>query len=216
MLKVNYLFKNPALLQQALRHRSISSNNNECMEFLGDALLGLIVAEWVYHQHTSYTEGQLTQERVRYVANKSLAIVAYSLGLDKELHFCSSITQVTESMLAGSLEALIAAIYIDSNSFTTTRSLVIPWLVQLQEAVDTGGHPKSSLQIYLQERHLPLPVYRTLSEFQMGTKSKKCNMFRVQLTLTHLPQSWTLAAASVKEAHKQLAEKALGFLLHEA
>jgi len=185
------------------------------MEFLGDSLLGFIVSEWVYHKHASYTEGQLTQERVRYVANKSLAILAYSLGLDKQLQFCSSIARVTESMLAGSLEALIAAIYLDSQSFTTTRALVIPWLEQLREEVDISSHPKSALQIYLQERHLPLPIYSTLGEFRIGTKSKKLNMFRVQISLSHIHKSWILEGASVKEAQKHLAEKALGFLLHE-
>jgi ribonuclease III len=209
MLDIKYIFKNPNLMSQAMIHKSISAVNNERLEFLGDALLGSIIAEWLYIKYPDYTEGQMTLKRILYVCNKSLARLSYSLGIDKELRFCSSITKVTESMLAGTVEALIAAIYLDSQCFLIVRNTVMYWMKHFYIKEGIEGHPKSRLQVYLQERHLPLPIYTTISEFQNIKEGKKITMFKVQIKLSHLDKSWQVEESSVRQAHIVLAEKAL-------
>ena len=168
--RLNYIFRNPALLEAALTHRSVSgSRNNERLEFLGDAMLNAIIAQALYEAYPKACEGELSRLRATLVKGDTLASIAAELGLGEQL-----LLGVGEkksggfrrtSILADALEALLAAVYLDSD-FNTCR-LVIQRLFQSRfetlPPVEELKDAKTRLQEYLQARQQPLPVYTVQS-----------------------------------------------------
>ncbi len=151
----------------ALTHRSFDSQYNyERLEFLGDALLGVIVAETLFHRFPDYDEGQLTRMRASLVKEPTLAIVAKNLKLPEYL-----ILGVGErkgggrqraSILADAVESLIGAIYLDSGSFEVVKTTILPWFEALftqVEAQKVLKDAKSRLQELVQAYQIPLPRY---------------------------------------------------------
>lgn len=171
--KLGYQFGDCLLLTQALTHRSADPKQSyERLEFLGDALLGAIIAEYLYHTHTQLDEGRLTRLRASLVREESLAKIAHSLELSDHIVLGvgerKSGGRHRASILADVVEALIAGIYLDSGSFDTTRACVLAWYKELLAStpVDTvQKDAKSRLQEWLQAKRLPLPVY-TLTDTQ--------------------------------------------------
>lgn len=167
MRTLGYSFKNSELLQQALTHRSAGHRNNERLEFLGDSILNLIISQQLFYQFEYATEGELTRLRSQLVKGVTLAKVALDLKLD---HFLLlglgeklSGGHRRESILADTLEAIIAAIYLDSHmDMQVVRKCVLDWYaprlnnLSLKELVKD---PKSILQEWLQAHKQPLPVY---------------------------------------------------------
>ena len=164
---LSYVFKDENLLKLALTHRSVSGNhNNERLEFLGDSILGMIVAGYLYQQFPKEKEGRLTRLRANLVKQDSLAQIARHLKLGDYLHLGAGELKSggfrRESILADTLEAILGAIYLDSSSINVCRDCVLLWYGQrLQEVAQEAvlKDPKSRLQEYLQGRHLSLPVY---------------------------------------------------------
>ena len=165
--QMGYHFTNSNLPIMALMHRSFDSEHNyERLEFLGDALLGVIIAEALYLRYPDYNEGRLTRMRATLVREETLVIVAKQLKLSDYL-----ILGVGErkgggrqraSILADSVEALIGAIYLDSQSFDTVKNCVLTWFEALFEQVKEQKvlkDAKSRLQELLQAHQLPLPRY---------------------------------------------------------
>lgn len=165
--QMGYQFSNINLPILALTHRSYDSEYNyERLEFLGDALLGVVVAEALFLRHPSFDEGRLTRMRASLVREATLVIIAQNLKLSDYL-----ILGVGErkgggrhraSILADSVEALIGAIYLDSGSFETVKSCVLAWFSDLFEQVDEQKvlkDGKSRLQELLQAHQLALPRY---------------------------------------------------------
>lgn len=171
--RLGYRFGDPLLCKQALTHRSYHPKQSyERLEFLGDALLGAIIAEYLYHTHTQLDEGRLTRLRASLVREESLAKIAHSLELSDHIVLGvgerKSGGRHRASILADVVEALIAGIYLDSGSFDTTRACVLVWYKELLAStpVDTvQKDAKSRLQEWLQAKRLPLPVY-TLTDTQ--------------------------------------------------
>ena len=167
-------FNQPALLSQALTHSSFANENpdaaisNERLEFLGDAVLGLIVAENLYRDFTELTEGQMTKIRSYLVKQETLAQVAKSLNLGACLYLGrgeeNSGGQDKPANLARALEALIAALYLDQGS-AVTESVVLKLLApefQIALSEDNGDivtDYKSRLQEYLQAQSQSAPNY---------------------------------------------------------
>lgn len=154
-----------ALYEAALTHRSASGRNNERLEFLGDAVLNLLVAEMLYRGFPSSTEGDLSRLRARLVSEGPLAQVAQSLALGDELRLGSGELKTggfrRESILADALEALIGAVYLDLG-LEAARALVERLagpLVAALPAADELKDPKTRLQERLQGRGLALPTY---------------------------------------------------------
>jgi len=116
--QLGYRFKDPELLRQALTHRSAGSRNNERLEFLGDAILGFEVAENLYRQHPGATEGELSRARAQLVKRETLAAAARRLDLGNYLVLGAgelrSGGQNRDSILSDAVEAIIAAVYMDS------------------------------------------------------------------------------------------------------
>src|SRR5580693_3821777 len=156
-----------ALLETALTHRSADGPNNERLEFLGDAVLGMISAQYLFERFSDADEGALSRLRARVVSGESLAQLAAGLGLGELLALgqgeLKSGGYRRESILADALEALCGALYLDGG-LEAARLAVARWLESglPDEAEDLGElkDPKTRLQELLQARGLPLPRYR--------------------------------------------------------
>lgn len=158
----------PELVAQALTHRSAARFHNERMEFLGDAVLGLVVAEAMYARHDELREGALTRARARVVKRDSLATAARRIGLGQHLVLgpgeLRSGGRERDSILADALEALLGAIYL-ANGLQVARDAV---LKVLAPELSTAGQQsdkdsKTRLQEFLQGRGLNLPEYAVRS-----------------------------------------------------
>jgi len=158
-------FGNPELLRQALRHRSAGAPHNERMEFLGDALVNLIVAEALHARWPRADEGALTRARAALVRESSLAGIARSLDLGESLELGPGELKTgghrRDSILADALEALVAAVHLDAG-FDACRAVVLPWFEPAMAALAVGKvekDPKTRLQEWLQARQFERPEY---------------------------------------------------------
>jgi len=165
---LGYAFRRPGLLEEALTHRSASPRNNERLEFLGDALLNLVMAEYLFHRYPQASEGELSRLRATLVRGVALAELARSLKLGEELWLgqgeLRSGGPQRESILADALEAIFGAVYLDGG-LDACRALILHLyrneLTGLASASELKD-PKTRLQEYLQARQQPLPVYSVL------------------------------------------------------
>jgi ribonuclease-3 len=165
---VGYRFVRRSLLEQALTHRSAGSPNNERLEYLGDALLDLYVAEALYFRFEDADEGQLSRLRAGIVKKESLAAVARDLGLGNYLNLGAgelrSGGHARDSILADALEAVLAAAYLDGGMEAANRVMKALFEARIQ-AIDPEQllkDPKTRLQETLQARHQSLPEYGVL------------------------------------------------------
>ena len=166
--RLQHAFSHPELLQQALRHRSAGVPNNERLEFLGDALVNLVVAEALHARWPKADEGTLTRARAALVRESALASIARELQLGDRIELgpgeLKSGGHRRDSILADALEAVVAAIHLDAG-FETCRATVLPWFEPLVATLTTGKaekDPKTRLQEWLQGKQLPRPNYRLL------------------------------------------------------
>ncbi len=168
--RIGYQFQQPELLQLALTHRSVSHKYNyERLEFLGDALLGMIIANYLYDTYPNENEGRLTRMRATLVRQEALGKIAHDLKLSQSLILSTGELKSgghhRESILADTVEAIIGAIYIDCNDLNLLRSIVLKWYAPYLndiEPTDQLKDPKSRLQEYLQARKKPLPIYEVI------------------------------------------------------
>ena len=207
---LGHRFRRPELLEQALRHRSAGTPHNERLEFLGDALVNLFMAEALYTQWPKVDEGALTRARAELVRESSLARIARDLELGARLTLgpgeMKSGGHRRDSILADAVEALVAAIYLDSD-FKTCRAAVLPWFEKAMAALPppnkVGKDAKTRLQEWLQGRQKPLPVYTLISE----EGEEHARTFRVSCTLAQ-PEIVTEGEGSSRRAAEQLAAEA--------
>jgi ribonuclease-3 len=165
---LGYEFQNPELLRQALTHRSAGGRNNERLEFLGDAILGFVIAEALYQHLPEAREGELSRMRASLVKRETLAEVARGLQLGDHLELGSGELKSggyrRDSTLADALEAIFGAIYLDSD-FATCRARILHLFTARLEALPSAAalkDPKTRLQEYLQSRRITLPEYEVL------------------------------------------------------
>ncbi|HHI75599.1 MAG TPA: ribonuclease III [Gammaproteobacteria bacterium] len=163
--RLGYRFSDSGLLLRALTHRSAGADNNERLEFLGDAILGCETADWLYHHVERGDEGQLSRMRAHLVKRETLAEIARELELGQILRLgpgeLRSGGQNRDSILADAVEAIIAAVYLDGG-MEAARALVRRLLgsrLEQAEQVLQEKDPKTRLQEFLQARRLPLPRY---------------------------------------------------------
>lgn len=167
---LGYRFNNPELLEAAVTHRSAGSRNNERLEFLGDAVLGYIIAEWLFEHFADAPEGQLSRLRATLVKRESLAAIARELQLGEYLRLGSGELKSggfrRDSILSDAFEAILGAIVLDSDSgLDACRACIYRFfadrMAQLS-ARDELKDPKTLLQEYLQSHKLELPAYDVL------------------------------------------------------
>lgn len=161
---LGYTPRDARLFETALTHRSAGSPNNERLEFLGDAVLGLLTAQYLSERYQSADEGQLSRLRARVVSGASLARLSAGLGVGEWLVLgpgeLKSGGAARESILADALEALCGALYLDGG-LSAARTVMLRVLAPaLPEESLALKDPKTQLQELLQARGLPLPRYR--------------------------------------------------------
>ena len=163
--RLGYRFRDPALLEAALTHRSASRTNYERLEFLGDSVLNFVVALLAFRAFPDAPEGDLSRFRAALVSAPSLAAVAGSLELGEQLRLGSGELKSggfrRDSILADALEAIIGAIYLDGGleaASDTVARLLGGKLADLPSA-ETLKDPKTRLQEQLQSRGLAIPRY---------------------------------------------------------
>jgi ribonuclease-3 len=164
-----YQFNSKELLDQALTHRSHSrSVNNERLEFLGDSVLNLIISNFIYRRFESASEGRLSRIRASLVKQDTLAEVAREIGLGDHIHLGGGELKSggfrRASILSDALEAVIAAVYLDSD-YLQAEKVVLRLFDDLLQAVDVGSSlkdAKTRLQEYLQGQQKSLPRYQVV------------------------------------------------------
>ena len=167
-MKLGYHFTDEALLQLALTHRSAGRPNNERLEFLGDALVNMVVAEMLFDARERASEGELSRLRAQLVSEPALAARARELQLGELLKLGSGELKSggfrRDSILADAFEAVVAAIYRDGG-FAACRDWLRAIFAEPLAAVGPPQKdPKTRLQEWLQARGLPLPRYELLAE----------------------------------------------------
>lgn len=166
---IGHSFARPLLLRQALTHRSASrgaTGSNERLEFLGDRVLGLLIAEWLIERHASESEGDLGRRLASLVARPALAEVAARIGLAAQLIVPESETRAgvrgRSTVTADAVEAVIAALYLDAG-LPAARRFVRTHFAPLVEAMGEPPVPaKTRLQEWLAARGAGLPRYRVV------------------------------------------------------
>jgi len=216
--KLNYKFKSRELLAQALIHSSyahehpeLGLKDNEILEFLGDSVVGLVLADFLFSNYPGLSEGQLSKLKSTLVSTNSLATLARKLELDKQIKLGKGEEKnegrKKKSILAGSLEALMGAIYVDSGYQTASLvlfSLIKKYFKKLPRANFQINNFKSALQEYFNQHQLPTPVYRTVSE--SGPEHEKVFTIEVSSGREILARAKGL---SKKSAEQKAAQKAL-------
>lgn len=208
--RIGHAFGTPALLAQALTHRSAGAPHNERLEFLGDALVNLFVGEALYAHWPNADEGALTRARAELVRESTLAQLARTLELGDWLTLGPGEMKTgghrRDSILADALEAIVAAIYLDAG-FETCRAVVLPWFQAAMAALPppnkVGKDAKTRLQEWLQGRQKPLPVYALLNE---GGEDH-ARVFQVSCVLAD-PALRTDGEGSSRRAAEQVAAEA--------
>ncbi len=209
---IGYKFSNRNLLIKALTHSSAADNrllSNERLEFLGDSILSLVICQILFERFPGYLEGDLTKIKSLLVSRNTCAKVAGELGLQEFLKVGKGLASdraLSGSIAAGVLEALIAAIYIDSG-FGAARSVILRTFGQAIDQADAEqaqGNFKSLLQQYAQQQLNTTPVYELLDE--KGPDHDKCFESQVVVADRHFPSAW---GRSKKEAEQKAAFNAL-------
>jgi ribonuclease III len=206
-----YQFSNPKLAQLALTHRSATASHNERLEFLGDSLLGFIIAEVLYELHPEATEGELSRMRASMVKKSALAKIARNLQLGDYLQLGSgelnSGGSERDSILADSVEALIAAIFLDGG-MQACKSFVKSINASMLSTKAVRGKQKDAktqLQEFLQAQGAALPDYEVL---EIGGVAHD-QVFHVSCKLESRGQSAKGSGSSKREAEQQAAQKLL-------
>ena len=168
MRKLGYQFNSTQMLKLALTHRSKAANNYERLEFLGDSILGFVVAEYLYKQYPKLAEGKLSRMRSTLVRKETLAKVARQLQLSDHLLLGEGELKSggfnRDSILSDTVESLIGAIYLDSD-FDSAKQFIYQHFdthFAAVSEVENFKDAKSRLQEFLQKRGLALPEYQIL------------------------------------------------------
>lgn len=202
---LGYHFKDSNLLRQALSHRSVGSGHYERLEFLGDAILGFIIASELYRRFPDASEGKMTRLRSNLVKGKTLALLSKQLSLGDFLLLGSGELKSggfrRESILADSFEAIIGAVYLESGVDVCRERLVAWYGKLLSEANpdDAKKDPKTLLQEYMQSLKLPLPNYETLRVLGKDHQLR----FEVQCRCLDNEQSIDYSAIAIGDSRRQ-------------
>lgn len=212
---LNYTFSKPERLQLALTHRSYGSVNNERLEFLGDAIVGMVVAEILYQLHPDLPEGALTRLRAGVVRGETLADIAIGMDLSSHVRIGNaekkSGTSRRRSILADTLEAVLAAVYLDGGYPEVVRvitELTRETIASLPDPEDLKD-PKTRLQEWLQARGREVPEYKIISE----SGADHAKEFVVECRLTDDAISFNAAGSSRRKAQQAAAVQMLARLL---
>lgn len=202
---IGYCFKDATVLKEALTHKSFAGEHraachNERLEFLGDSILGAIVANYIYLQCPHSEEGVLSKIKSNLVSRHNLYLWAKELDLGRFLYLghgeLSTGGRQRDSILSNAMEAVIGAVYIDGG-YSAAEQVVLPW-VKTQQLTQDSGDYKSMLQEYVQKRSRHTPQYEVVQT--VGPEHDK--VFTIEVSLDGK------VLASGKGKNKKLAEQA--------
>lgn len=209
--KLGHDFSDPALLEEALTHRSFGLPNNERLEFLGDSVLNCVISIALCARFGEMREGELSRLRASLVRQEGLHRVALELDLGEALRLGEGEMKSggfrRPSILADALEAIFAAVYLDAG-FETARGVIDRLYAQAIADIDPAialKDPKTALQEYLQARKLALPAYETVRVLGEAHSQE----FEVRCAVDALGVSATGRGASRRAAEQQAAEQTL-------
>ena len=215
-MELNYRFRDAALLELALTHRSMGRPNNERLEFLGDAMLGAIVAQMLYEAHPKASEGELSRLRAQLVNGNALAVVARDLKLGDQLKLGPGELKSggfrRDSILADAFEAVLAAVYLDGGFAACSATVHELFCERIAELRRSSKDAKTRLQEWLQARGLPLPQY----ELTGSHGEDHAKTFDVSCVLVEpVPVTVEACASSRRAAEQDAAEVVLQQLLEQ-
>jgi ribonuclease-3 len=211
---LSYEFNDVRLLEQALTHRSAAGQNNERLEFLGDAVLGFVISDVVYHSHPNSPEGDLSRLRASLVKDDSLAEQAVALGLGEHLILGGGERKSgghrRKSILADALEAIFGAVYLDAGFDAAAGVVRCAFDDRLSNmpSVDDLRDPKTRLQEWLQARGFDLPEYELIKASGKAHKQ----VFEVACTVKDRALTSTGFGTTRRNAEQESAEKMLSSL----
>lgn len=211
---LGYSFNNLSLLEQALSHRSYAKKNYERLEFLGDSLLSMFMADAVYHKFPQANEGELSRLRSYLVKGETLAALAREFSLGEYLFLGEGELKSggfrRSSILEDALESTIGAIYLDSDIKCCEASVLRWFSTRLDELTMAfvEKDPKTRLQEYLQERGRKLPNYNVVRE----TGKSHVREYEVEVDLGEKFPKYSAVASSKRVAEKLAAIAILEYL----
>jgi ribonuclease III len=222
--RLGYTFRDRGLLEHALTHKSRAAEDpsggvfdNESLEFLGDAVLGFVVADVLYREFPEYTEGPKSKAKASLVSTATLAAISRTLGLGDDLLLGRGEAKTggrsKPALLADVLEAIIAAIYLDGGIEPAQDFVERTWrplVLQMRRSGTIGGDHKSALQEQLQAIGRPLPTYRITDE--TGPDHEK--RFHVDAVIGGVVVA-SGAGRTKKEAEQEAARMALAVLAQD-
>ncbi len=204
-------FADAGLLQRALTHRSFGPDNNERLEYLGDAVLSFVVAEMLFSSHPAASEGELSRYRASLVSGEALASIAASIGLGDHLRLgdgeLKSGGQRRATILADGLEALLGALYLD-RGLDAVRALAARLFREPLGALPDASElkdAKTRLQEWLQGRGYALPAY-TVLEVSGEPHDQR---FRVRCDVAELALAAEADGSSRRRAEQEAAQRVL-------
>lgn len=211
---LGYQFANEDYLKQALTHRSAATHNNERLEFLGDSILNFAIGKALYDKFPKANEGELSRMRAALVKEETLAIVAREFNLGEYLKLGAGELKSggyrRESILSDCVEAIIAAIYLDSG-IALAQERIYHWYAKLLNEMQPGEaqkDPKTRLQEFLQGRKLPLPRYDVVD-----IKGEAHNQtFKVSCQVEKVDEIFVGIGSSRRKAEQNAAEQVIQFL----
>ena len=218
---LGYTYKDLGFLENALTHRSAGLIHNERVEFLGDSILGFVIADKLFEQFPEVQEGDLTRMRSSLVKEPTLADIAKEFKLSDYLIMgpgeLKSGGYRRDSVLADAVESIIASIYLDSGrDIEVIRKLILTWFDSRLKDIHPGNDQKDSktqLQEYLQAKHQPLPVYSVV-EISGDDHDQS---FTVKLTFENNPnEAYVGYGRSRRKAEQNAASKALQAICSKA
>ncbi len=211
---IGHRFANPALLEEALTHRSKGNVNNERLEFLGDAVLGFVVADALCERFPQEPEGVLTRFRAALVKRETLAEMARAYDFGAYLRLGPGELKSggfrRDSILADAFEAVIGAIYRDAG-LPPARDFILRSLGDRFDSLEARKDPKTRLQELLQARRLPLPQY-TVTDTRGGGHEQQ---FEVECRVEGLKSPTHGVGGSRRKAEQVAAQQALEALENE-
>lgn len=205
--KLNYEFINTNLLLEAITHKSISKTNYERLEFLGDAVIQLIITEYLFKKYPNHQEGDLSREKQVVVSKKILSSISINIGLinvlrSNNLKFESN-DSLKESLSTDIIESIIGAIFLDSD-YVQCQKIVLEIFSEHLDGIETIGQkdPKTLLQEYMQSIGQPLPIYSTT---KISGPSHD-PMFKITCRLKIYKNSESVTSKTVQSGQQEVSE----------
>ncbi len=214
--KISYNFNNPRLLEEALTHPSLITEkkfNYQRLEFLGDKVLSLIISDFLMKKHPKENEGALSKRQASLVSGEMLSKIALEISLNNFIRLSPGEEKLggrnNKRNLENALEALVGAIYLDSNFENATKFVLHFWHDFLQENIDPPKDPISELQELVQLKTKLLPIYETFKSSGLQHEP----IFTTKLKIPNEDLEFESSGKSKKESQKDAAKLALEYFL---